>query len=382
MNSTLQPNCNFLGRRQFEGADRFGWKVESNGGSWCEYARCLRDWKIVPSKPRDSAYGLTPFDIWFYLNITAINVLLDLRNPYPPKKCKGPRFVDWLSVMHTVTTLVFWMVEWGSLARDNATASPISLVAWISTWKLAIGINFHPWSCWPPLQGRKTKRVASWSLNIMALLQWCATIYALRVHWDFYHIQANLRGQGHETYVINKYDCMQSEIESAPGRSVCSAEALCSKRGFFTSPEFNVDATSRYSTVAYTVLILYGIVIYPFTLVLFLLSRCFSGDDDEEVASRESLATKSKSGSSIASLHLFLLVIFSIAGLAYGIWMLVVGSLKWDFERLAIGDRGTITWNPNCTAVHVNVSPEWFYLDIDVDGYNRARRIAGLWFNV
>ncbi|KAI1477641.1 hypothetical protein F4774DRAFT_427072 [Daldinia eschscholtzii] len=93
-NPLSQSNCNFLDRRQFEGAVIFGWKASWKADSWCEYASCLRDWKIVPSKPRDSAYGLTPLAIWFYLKITAINVLLDLRGPYPPKKCKGPHFSD------------------------------------------------------------------------------------------------------------------------------------------------------------------------------------------------------------------------------------------------------------------------------------------------
>ncbi|KAH7320689.1 hypothetical protein B0I35DRAFT_477256 [Stachybotrys elegans] len=383
-----QANCSFVeewSRPQPGPGQTFHWVARAPSGvrGWCDFASCFQGWKIIPSLPRDSAFTLTPFSIWFQLNITAINVLWNVcQSMSPIKKCKGPRAVDWGFAVFSLASVIFWAVQLSSLIRNPRVATPISLVAWITTWNLSISMGFHPWSCWSVLRDYRVKRAVSGFLGILTLLQWCGTIYGLRIHWDFYHFDARMTGRAAERYSIDKYRCSESQLASAPGRTSCSAEAICSKNGLFDSPDFVVNQASTVTIFLYTGIVFYAVVVYAAMMILSAfqetVSRWFQ-DTQERLAEKGWLPESGYMSHWVAAGHLGLNGGLSIVSLAYGLVMLATRNLNWNFGNLEVGGMGTITVDGNCTAMHVGMSPEWYY--IDVEEYGQWRRFAQMLLN-
>ena len=54
------------------GSDYNGWL--NHPGNWCDVVSCFSGWEVVPSTPRDSAFGLTCLLIWTQLYFTAPSV--------------------------------------------------------------------------------------------------------------------------------------------------------------------------------------------------------------------------------------------------------------------------------------------------------------------
>jgi hypothetical protein len=64
-------------------------------------------------------------------------------------------------------------------------------------------------------------------LHLVLPAQWCATIHAFRLQ---------------DREVFQRYDCLPSALDAAPGVSSCSAEDLCSKMCLSSSPDLLSDS--------------------------------------------------------------------------------------------------------------------------------------------
>lgn len=345
--------------------------------NWCDVASCFNGWKVVPSVPRHSAFGVTTLLIWAQLCFTALSILWELyKTLSSPNKCTGPGIWDWFFLLKDVITLGFWIVGFASLLGDTSSAAPVSVVAWLSICNLWIGLRYHPWSCWSVfLRHPRMKKVLFWILNVVVLFHWAATVHALRVFLNFYH----LGDVGKHN--IHKYDCLEDQISSAPGTSSCSAESLCAERTFFTSPDFHSHRVMMLLLFVYDGLAIENVVAFAAGitfLVLMLALHRWAPELIQRPVGKGWLPERNETGGRVASYQLILTFFSALAGVVFGAYILAQGYLNWDLERIQYGGEGTIVWDPNCTAVHVGISPEWYYMDLEE---NRWLRTVKMWFN-
>lgn len=350
--------------------------------NWCDVAGCFNGWKVVPSTPRHSAFSLTTLLIWAQLSFTALSILWELyKTLSSPNKCTGPGLWDWFFLLKDVVTLGFWVVGFASLLGDISSAAPVSIVAWLSICNLWIGLRYHPWSCWSVfVRHPRIKKILFWTLNAVVLFHWAATVYALRVYWNFYHFR-NVSDTSRAGDNILKYDCLEEQISSAPGTSSCSAESLCAESAFFTNPDYYshramLVVLAAYSALATTSLTFFAVGM--FVLVLVLSLHRWAPESIQRPVRSGWLPKRKETGGRIASYQLIFTCLFALAGVVFGVYFLAQGYLNWDLERIQYGGEGTIVWNPNCTAVHVGISPEWYYMDLEED---RWLRMVKMWFN-
>ncbi|KAG6365357.1 hypothetical protein INS49_006967 [Diaporthe citri] len=334
-------------------------------GNWCDAASCFNAWKVVPSTPRHSAFSLTTLLIWAQLCFTALSILWELyKTLSPPNKCTGPGFWDWFFLIKDAITLGFWVGGFASLLGDISSAAPVSIVAWLSICNLWIDLRCHPWSCWSVfVRHPRIKKTLFWMLNVVVLSHWAATVYALRVYWEFYDFTGAPDTGRVRKYNINKYDCLEDQLSSAPGTSSCSAESLCAESAFFTSPDFHSHRAMLVLLVTYSAPAAASLIFFAVAIValVFLLSlHRWAPQIIQRPVRSGWLPKRSKTGERIASFQLIFTFFFALAGVVFGAYILAQGYLNWDLERIQYGGEGTIVWNPNCTAVHVGISPEWY----------------------
>ncbi|KAF4438681.1 hypothetical protein F53441_12754 [Fusarium austroafricanum] len=264
LDDTRYPNLDWIGqqnRHHFMSGPEYQITNDARDPkpSWCDLASCLDGWKVIPSTPRQSAFRLTAMKAWMHLLTLAVPVLWTINKMLSaPKKCNKIDPRDWIVLIWEVGQAGFWWWGFGTLVSNPDTAEPVSLVAWVSTWKLATSIRFHPFSCFFN-RDSKTRRGIIVGLNVLTFIQWAATIHALR-----------LQDKG----PAQKYDCLAAGIASAPGSSTCTAERLCSTTWLFQNPDFMSEGNET-SLKFYEIMMYYQIVIYPlltaaevFTLVL------------------------------------------------------------------------------------------------------------------
>lgn len=351
--------------------------------NWCEAANCFNGWKIVPSMPRHSAFSLTALLIWAQLCFTALSILWELyKTLSSPNKCTGPGLWDWFFLLKDVVTLGFWVVGFASLLGDVSSAAPVSIVAWLSICNLWIGLHYHPWSCWSVfVRYPRMKKTLFWMLNVVILFHWAAIVHAVRVYWEFYHF-GKASGTGRAgRYSIRKYDCLEAQINSALGTSSCSAESPCAESAFFTSPDYHSHRVMMVLLTVYSAIAMASLVAFAagiiFLVLLLILHRWAPGSIRRPVRSGW-LPERDKTGGRVASYQLILTFYFALAGVVFGAYILAQGYLNWDLERIQHGGEGTMVWNPSCTAVHVGISPEWYYIDLEED---RWLPMVKMWFN-
>ncbi|KAI0533214.1 hypothetical protein GGR58DRAFT_487656 [Xylaria digitata] len=334
--------------------------------SWCDLASCMAGWKIVPSIVRDSAFGFTAFRAWSFLLTTAITVFWDLRGMLsPPETCNRGGFIDWTLLAWKAGQLGFWWWAYGTFVRDPAMAEPVSLVGWISTWSLAVNFSLHPWACYFRLDSRIRRSIAI-TLNIATFVQWSATLHALQ--------QQNNRDS------IQKYDCLYSSIASAPGSSLCAAEQLCSKRWLFSNPDFTSEDTQT-ATVFYMIAVYYAIVVYPIYLFLSAAPKAIRRWFPHRIEQLRSwvwfLDSEEGGHAELQVFRLALFGLFGYLGLFYSIPFFTSPDFKIDFRENS--SWSTLAYDLSCRAVHVGISPTYFYLDINA--FARNVRIAKMLFN-
>jgi len=85
-------------------------------------------------------------------------------------------------------------------------------------------LDFHPWRCSHP--NSVPREVIMRVLHLVLFAQWCATIHAFRLQ---------------DREVFQRYDCLPSALDAAPGVSSCSAD-LCSKTWLLSNPDLLSDS--------------------------------------------------------------------------------------------------------------------------------------------
>lgn len=326
--------------------------------TWCELASCLEGFKVIPSTPRDSAYGFTAMKAWSYLTMTAFFVLLELRKTLSrPEQCKGIGATSWLELVLPVASIGWWWWGLATLARDPNGAEPVSLDQWIVTWALVSSLDFHPWRCSHP--DSKPRKVIRWALHIVLFAQWCATIHAFRLQ---------------DRKVFQRYDCLASGIDAAPGASSCSAENLCSKAWLFSNPDLLSDSDET-ALMFYKIPAGIALAAYPLTLA-WLAARLLLGRSYWTPQKLKEWFGEGGVDRMSSLIRLCVAVMFGYLGLFYAIVIFTSPSLSFEFDTP--GGAATLAYDLGCRAVHVGVSPRYYYLDIE---YGRALRIARMWFN-
>jgi len=360
-----------------------GWKTRSSEEArshpaiydWCQIVSCFNGFKIIPSTARPSATILPDILCWWAVMFTSTSALVhtgkQLRGAFREKRkpCRGWRelsWLDWIFFAYDVCGPIFWWwVSFGTFAAGPSMSASTAFVSWVTTWKLASVMQFHPYSCALP-GGRRAKRVIPQILNAMALLQWAASAYVLSVYWG------DLGGRGS---TLQSYDCVVSEMENAPGSTPCSAADLCSKTAFFRGAQFEYNdsfqASGRYNLLAYF-FIWTLMALLPF--VFLFISWCGS------VCRRSSAKTRRDDAGYTWRVfnrgpHFYLAFaafITLITTVGYAIHVLKT----WDSPR---NREGPFVFHSECNALHVPLSPWRDYLDISE--YARAFRIAKMVFN-
>ncbi|KAK8039854.1 hypothetical protein PG993_008265 [Apiospora rasikravindrae] len=336
--------------------------------SWCDLASCMAGWKVVPSAPRESAFGLTPLKAWSNLLVTAFTFFRTVRGLLsgPDKRCQRAEFVDWLFLAWSVGQLGFWWWAFVTFARDPAMAQPVSVEGWASTWNLASSVGFHPWSCYFERDSVK-RRGLSVALYAAAFAQWAATVHALR--------QQDVRD------ALQKYDCLASGIAAAPGSSSCTAVQLCSKAWLFTNPDFQ-SQDDRTALMFYKIAVWYAVALFPAFLcstTVFAVLRYWYPRKWEWVCDKvvESKAGDGREYTQWLRYALFMLQRYF--GLVYAVPFFTGTPPKFDFKETDPAGLATVAYDFRCRAVHVGISPTYSYLDINA--YARSLRIVRQWFN-
>lgn len=108
-------------------------------------------------------------------------------------------------------------------------------------------------------------------LNVVVLFQWAATVYALRVYWNFYHFGDASGTDRTGKYNLRKYDCLEGQISSGPGTSSCSAESLCAESAFFTSPDYPSHRVMRVLLTVYGALATESLVVFAAGIIILVL---------------------------------------------------------------------------------------------------------------
>ena len=106
---------------------------------WCNIVSCFRGFKVIPSSPLQSAFGVEPISLWLNIGTIIISWLwasrrLILGATCNGNRCKGYDWKDWLLTFWDLATFCFWWYSFSTLVKDPLNISPISLFAWLTTW--------------------------------------------------------------------------------------------------------------------------------------------------------------------------------------------------------------------------------------------------------
>ncbi|KAK4149677.1 hypothetical protein C8A00DRAFT_46742 [Chaetomidium leptoderma] len=332
---------------------------------WCQIVSCFNGFKIIPSTARPSATILSTMACWWAVMMTSASALghtgkqiwaaFSKKRQKPCRGLKELSIFDWVLLAYDICGPIFWWwLSFGQFAADPTMSTTLAITTWVTTWKLASVVRFHPYSCALP-GGRRAKRNIIWALHAMTVLQWAAGVYVMVVY---------LGDLSYQGSTLQSYDCVASRIPDAPGSTSCSVADLCSKATLFRGAEFTYEDTyyvgGRYNLIAYF-WIWTLMALMPF---IFLLMTWKAKEDLRDTW------RVFNPGPSVY------LTFASFISLAYAVAYAVNLVQTWNSPR----DReGPFTFHPECNALHVPLSPWRDYFDLGE--YARAYRIAKMVFN-
>jgi hypothetical protein len=335
-----------------------------SGGTeeWCRLTRCLSDFKVVPSSPHPSAYGFTGLDAWFALNFMgltgAFTIKKILHKKHSRDTCKGPALDDWCLIVVDSVHLALWWFNFSRLAVAPEHSPPVSLYAWVTPWRRMFSLYYHPYSCY--FQGdSKWKQALISMFALVTAMQWIATIYATSLTFT------RVNGLPHLVFlpdVFAQYDCLEDQIETAPGSTTCSPDQICSKEWLFGDPGFSrqdVTLTMYIIQMYYFLVFLYMSVAGLFTLMTLWNPARWAHNIQIKLP------------------KIFVLsVIVAVAGaLMFGFGAAIILGAGWG----KLNREGTVAYDLDCHALHVTISPWRYYMD--VSDVTRPLRILKTYFN-
>lgn len=394
----------------------FGLEYSQDGETmydWCDLMSCLKDYKIIPSKPRPTAFGFRGYNrlqLWGWLCVSAFGAVWFLRNtlviihrpqadpdynlrrsyevevsgrassPTPSSvdgqtiegTCKGIGVLDWLFWIYDIGSLGIWVYSYAELLGDRFGTVPVSMLSWITPWQVTVGLFNHPFACHHPHsnKGNDKSRTKPARILISVLAVGTFTSWILCAHLRALTSPKTLDEAYHSVY-----ECLESEIAQAPGTTICSPELLCSKEKEWMFADYRwdswiiMDSSAKEIYNNYLVTFVFASIAAWTTILFWGSDRLYRRDKWFAIKVNWRLALN---GTVIASL--FVLIISSA----------INGSFVLD-EVLAYNSgektprQAVVTYDVNCTTVHVHMSDWRYYLD--VDGYDRATRIVHTLFN-
>ncbi|KAB8217924.1 hypothetical protein BDV33DRAFT_205855 [Aspergillus novoparasiticus] len=342
---------------------------EDNSSDWCEAVSCFNDYKVIPSTPRDSAMWPTLLTSWAtcagFLVGSLFQLLLQQKALYSPrnKPCKGlgdVHWYSWLFIGYDLVSFTWWWVSFGKLAAAPESAATPFVVGWVIPWKYAGLFRYHPFSC-AFGTNRRGKNIARGIFYILAVIQWIASWYVIHIN-----LPSLSTATGWGMRAPNpSYDCVQSQVDAAPGTSTCSATQICSRNWLFVDFGFQPSYRNADPLIAIGLMFL-ALTVVALSPLLMMVIACFLRDKDPSLSPRSTLRWADPGPIAFLSLLSFFEIITGC--------ILVVDMVK----RLNGTPDATVAFDWECQAIHVALSPWKYYIDLD---YERGWRLTKLWFN-
>jgi hypothetical protein len=371
-NNTLTPNCTSIIPAVHQGSGLLvvveravlSYSKEDSDG-WCAFAVCTRDYKIIPSIPRNSAYRIPATGYFLEATMIAFAGVTMAKSLFFDEhfahECKGLGILDWVANAWSMISFLIWWFYVGKLVSLPAYTSSPSFVAWVPTWRTAMTFHRHPISC--RLRHHPTsRRLVMGLLYVLAVLQWVVGLWVLAQNY-----QAN----------VSKYSCLEKQIEDAPGSTQCSPSELCLQDGFFNDVGFDRSTEGLFamslvfgcSSILAISAWLPLLNIARVELLIFWGKRSFV---DRRQVGMDPFTPGRSFRRYLALLPDVCVLLFILAFL--------IALPRWFKEVWTAGQRnGRLVIDPTCHAIHIALSPWRDYYD--VNHAQRALRIMRQWFN-
>lgn len=331
---------------------------------WCDVVSCFNEFKIVPSSIRPTAFwtttigASTKFTIIFLMAMWQFKKLQTDLNRDRRDPCKKIEWDIWVILAWDLASAAWWWFNFGRHLHKPTQFPAPGTLSWVSLWKYGYLISFHPYNC--VLQDIPTVAwVTKWTLYTLSFIQWIASA----------NIWRGVSSQNTSDYPA--YNCLASQIPTAPGISTCSANQICSRDLLFRAYSFEFSGSFSPSPElgVFILFIMLSIAFFGRILFLFIFPCVVSVLDTTESFKeiREEMYESdfgyygSVSMSSVLSIAFGAVTVYSaIVALQHG-------------RETAVA----VDWA--CKTVHVTLSPRRYYLDVQ---YQLPVRVAQMWFNV
>ncbi|KAL8871022.1 MAG: hypothetical protein Q9174_003064 [Haloplaca sp. 1 TL-2023] len=361
-----------------------GGGVDRYNNTWCALATCLADAKVLPTKPRASAFRTTALVVWCFSNIGMMSSIWALKQQIGRKSCAAERNVDgyesvddkadsiteacerigylsWFFIVCDTAVFLFWWISWCMLAADPEDRAPISIILCLTTLRYAADLHYHPMACqFRP--GSPWRRVLVRAVSALALFHWLATAYVVRLKFDDI-FQLSVLGIG-SAPLYSRYECLQDQIAGAPGTSSCTPQELCGREWLRSDPGFDMASSFLTRLYSHTFTV---VSIVTAVYLLILLCRKWGISWNCMCSRRRHDAPRWNKMLLAPLISGAIILISAIPFLVLEGWSLT-----------GLQGEATLAYDMECSVVHLTLSPELNYLDIG--GLGRALRITKMWF--
>lgn len=312
-----------------------------------DFCACFQDYKLVPSKPRQSAFVYNGLSIWLTQTVTlgtGLYILMSLVmmaerwEEYAEEREIAKH--SWALFLYDIIQFIMWWVGFIMLAHSPASASPVAILSWITPFRYMYSLAS------PPLSNRISKEPANNRstlvriMGIITAIQWIASASTIGIT----HIFGLGTIRGEPQFI--RYNFQASMFDSAPGSSACSISDVQDLTGLFTSP---LVSAGRYSSsnVAYMISFVFNSIAAAVGAWRFFFS--------------EHTLYKGLGGT------MFILLLTD--------YIILVISVCQTSEAVS-----TILFNQQCNVIHITMSPNKGYMD--VSGFSKGWRAVKGWFSV
>ena len=139
------------------------------------FCSCFQDTKVIPSAPRQSAFGYNGREEWLPQTMTLATGLWTFLEMFQMEEtCQDCLNEENRISKHTyalfcydVVQFIMWWVGFGRLASYPANQSPVAIMSWITPWRYMFSLAA------PPLKGRlanERDRRSTFSTSLRSLL--------------------------------------------------------------------------------------------------------------------------------------------------------------------------------------------------------------------
>jgi hypothetical protein len=113
--------------------------------TWCDMACFFKEFKVIPSSLRPSAFKLGTVVVCCFYNITALSAQWSLRHlifgkSHSAATCQGVSIADWVFYAFDFTCFVMWWVVFSLLALNPAYHMGVSLLACWTAYRYLFAI--------------------------------------------------------------------------------------------------------------------------------------------------------------------------------------------------------------------------------------------------